>query len=187
MSEMSAPRPTLRQPCCTYSRPLRVMDCLEHAQHGTSGEPADSDVVEPFGQRRDGPCVDGPKLSRNFSTLQPWSEQPCVRPVDAVHMTAGHNALRGPGPGHNLAFIDAVALVGCPDHRIDRSALRAVGPFQLSRLTARSHGRLRLSNEQAQPVLDNFHPLPSSPTPCGQVCWPVRSQQPSLAYVQVNC
>ena len=24
--------------------------------------------------------------------------QPCVRPVDAVHMTAGHNALRGSGP-----------------------------------------------------------------------------------------
>jgi hypothetical protein len=24
--------------------------------------------------------------------------QPCVRPIDAVHMTAGHNALRGSGP-----------------------------------------------------------------------------------------
>src|SRR5215467_5501997 len=28
-----------------------------------------------------------------------WSEQPCVRPVSAVHVTAGHNALRGSGPG----------------------------------------------------------------------------------------
>jgi hypothetical protein len=27
-----------------------------------------------------------------------WSVQPCVRPLDAVHMTAGHNALRGSGP-----------------------------------------------------------------------------------------
>ena len=24
----------------------------------------------------------------------------CVRPLSAVHMTAGHNALRGSGPGH---------------------------------------------------------------------------------------
>jgi hypothetical protein len=30
----------------------------------------------------------------------------------AVLMTAGHNALRGSGPGQNLAFEDAVALVG---------------------------------------------------------------------------
>ena len=52
----------------------------------------------------------------------------------AVHMTAGHNALRGSGPGHKLAFNDALAQVGCPDHRIDRSALRAVRPFQPSRL-----------------------------------------------------
>ena len=33
-----------------------------------------------------------------FTSLD-WSVQPFVRPVDAVHMTAGHNALRGSGPG----------------------------------------------------------------------------------------
>ena len=44
--------------------------------------------------------------------------RPCVRPVSAVRMTAGHNALRGSGPGQKLAFNDAVALVGCPDRRI---------------------------------------------------------------------
>src|SRR5260370_4169400 len=39
------------------------------------------------------PCVDGSELARAFFTfLQHWSVQPCVRPVDAVHMTAGHNA-----------------------------------------------------------------------------------------------
>ncbi len=36
------------------------------------------------------------------------------------HMTAGHNALRGSGPGQNPAFDDAMAQVGCPDRRIDR-------------------------------------------------------------------
>jgi hypothetical protein len=53
-------------------------------------------------------------------------------------MTAGHNALRGSGPGQIPAFKDAVAQMGCPDHRIDRSALYAVGPFQPSRLATRS-------------------------------------------------
>jgi hypothetical protein len=33
-----------------------------------------------------------------------WSVPPCVRPVVAVHMTAGHNALRGSGPGQLPAF-----------------------------------------------------------------------------------
>jgi hypothetical protein len=43
--------------------------------------------------------------------LQHWSVQPCVRPVDAVHMTAGHNALRGSGPDQQLAFKNAMAQV----------------------------------------------------------------------------
>ena len=36
------------------------------------------------------PCVDGSGLAREIFTSQAWSVQPCVRPVDAVHMTAGH-------------------------------------------------------------------------------------------------
>ena len=66
------------------------------------------------------PCVDGSELARTFLTPQTWSVQPCVRPVCAVHMTAGHNALRGSGPGQKPAFENAVAQVGCPDRRIDR-------------------------------------------------------------------
>ena len=46
----------------------------------------------------------GSGLARRIFTLQQWSEQPCVRPVCAVPMTAGHNALRGSGPGQNLAL-----------------------------------------------------------------------------------
>jgi hypothetical protein len=41
-----------------------------------------------------GPCVDGSELARGIFTSQAWSVQPCVRPLSAVHMTAGHNALR---------------------------------------------------------------------------------------------
>jgi hypothetical protein len=54
--------------------------------------------------------------------------RPCVRPVSAVRMTAGHNALRGSGPGQKLAFADAVALVGCPDRRIDRLCITCCSP-----------------------------------------------------------
>jgi hypothetical protein len=46
-------------------------------------------------------------------------------------MTAGHNALRGSGPGQKPAFNDAMAQVGCPDRQIDGSALRAVRPPNL--------------------------------------------------------
>src|SRR5438067_50888 len=60
------------------------------------------------------------RLARTFLTPQAWSVQPCVRPVCAVHMTAGHNALRGSGPGQKPAFENAVAQVGCSDRRIDR-------------------------------------------------------------------
>lgn len=40
-----------------------------------------------------GPCVDGSRLARGIFTSQYWSEQPCVRPLIAVHRTAGHNAV----------------------------------------------------------------------------------------------
>src|SRR6188472_2450245 len=65
--------------------------------------------------------------SQNF-----WSVQPCVRPVSAVRMTAGHNALRGSGPGQQPAFNDALAHVGCPDRRIDRLCITCCSPSQPS-------------------------------------------------------
>ena len=41
-----------------------------------------------------------PRVGKSFfHVLQHWSVQPCVRPLNAVHMTAGHNALRGSGAG----------------------------------------------------------------------------------------
>ena len=66
------------------------------------------------------------------SRTQHWSVQPCVRPVDAVHMTAGHNALRGSGPGQKRAFDNALALVGCPDRRSDRLCITCCSPSQHS-------------------------------------------------------
>jgi hypothetical protein len=81
------------------------------------------------------PCVDGSELARTFFTPAGWSVQPCVRPFGAVHMTAGHNALRGSGPGQDRAFKDAVALMGCPDRRIDRLCITCCSSSQPSHHT----------------------------------------------------
>src|SRR5262245_50495768 len=66
------------------------------------------------------PCVDGSELARLFFTFAGWSVQPCVRPVCAVHMTAGHNALPRIRSRSKARNRDALAQVGCPDRRIDR-------------------------------------------------------------------
>ena len=68
------------------------------------------------------------------SRLQYWSVQPCVRPVSAVRMTAGHNALRRSGPDQKPTFDDALAHVGCPDRRIDRLCITCCSPSQPSHL-----------------------------------------------------
>jgi len=71
-----------------------------------------------------------PSWQGQSSRRRLWSVQPCVRPLNAVHMTAGHNALRGSGPGQKHAFEDAVAHVGCPDRRIDRLCITCCSPSQ---------------------------------------------------------
>ena len=103
-----------------------------HGENVTAGLRLEPDGPARHRNRRDVPCVDGSALARTFFTSQVWSEQPCVRPVDAVHMTAGHNALRGSGPGQKPAFDNAVAHVGCPDLRIDRICITCCSSFQPS-------------------------------------------------------
>ena len=66
------------------------------------------------------------------SRMQHWSVRPCVRPFGAVHMTAGHNALRGPGPDQKPAFDNARGQLGCPDRRIDRLCITCCSPSQPS-------------------------------------------------------
>jgi hypothetical protein len=124
---------------------------------------------------------------KGLITSQRWSEQPCVRPISAAYGAAGHNALRGSGPGQKLAFNDAVAHVGCPDHRpcwkhvsdMTGSALRAVGPFQPSH-RAYWHDlvprRFALIG-QVRWVPYNTRPWPTWPKPCVRSCWPVLSRQ----------
>ena len=78
------------------------------------------------------PCVDGSGLaSQNFTSCR-WSVRQCVRPVSAVCMTAGHNALRGSGPGQKPALDNALALMGYPHRRIDRLCITCCSPSQPS-------------------------------------------------------
>ena len=65
-----------------------------------------------------------------FTRAANWSEQPCVRPVSAVHVTASHNALRGSGPDQIHAFNDALTEKGCLDRRIDRLCMTCCSPSQ---------------------------------------------------------
>src|SRR5262247_3484738 len=95
-----------------------------------SASPLKGDIATTTRNVDYGPCVDGCGLARRIFTSQRWSEQPCVRPLSAVPMTAGHNALRGSGPDQKHAFEDAMARVGCPDRRIDRHCITCCSPSQ---------------------------------------------------------
>jgi hypothetical protein len=73
-----------------------------------------------------------PRWQELFSRLQHWSVRPCVRPLDAVHTTASHNALRGSGPDRKPAFDNAWGQLGCPDRRIDRLCITCCSSSQPS-------------------------------------------------------
>ena len=110
------------------------------------------------------------------SRLQHWSVQPCVRPLDAVHMTA--DALRGSGPGQNPAFDNALAHLGCPDRRIDRLCITCCSPPNLQ---IAPECRRDLVTPPVRRVPCSAHLLPSSPRPSGRSCWRARLPRPSLA------
>ena len=113
------------------------------------------------------------RVGKSFLHVCSWSVQPCVRPLDAVHMTAGHNALRGSGPGHKRAFDNAVAQVGCPDRRIDRLCITRCSPSQ-PHITPKT-GAISFT-PQARRVPCSAGPWPSWPRPSGRACW--RAQWP---------
>ena len=122
------------------------------------------------------PCVDGSWLASQNFTSHRWSVQPCVRPVSAVRMTAGHNALRGSGPGQKPAFCDALAHVGCPDRRIDRLCITCCSSSQPSHHAGMSSA---ISfTPQGRRVLCSARPWPSWPKPFWQSCWRVRWRRP---------
>ena len=95
--------------------------------------------------------------------------QPCVRPVSAVRITAGHNALGGSGPGQKPAFDDALAHVGCPDRRIDRLCITCCSPSQPS-TSRRMTGAISFT-PQARRVPCRVRPWPSWPKPFWRACW----------------
>ena len=113
------------------------------------------------------------------SRVRQWSEQPCVRPVSAVHVTAGHNALRGSGPGQFHAFDNAVARVGCPDRRIDRLCITCCSPFPT--VTSRRMPDVISFTPRVRRVPCSVRPWSSLPMPFGPSCWRARWQRPLWA------
>ena len=117
-----------------------------------------------------------PSWQELFSRLQHWSVQPCVRPLSAAHRAAGHNALRGSGPGQKHAFDNALAHVGCPDRRIDRLCITCCSPFPT--FTSRRMSDAISFTPQARRVACSARPWPSSPRPSARSCWPARWRRP---------
>ena len=113
-----------------------------------------------------------PSWQELSSRLQHWSVQPCVRPFDAAHMTAGHNALRGSGPDQQLAFKNAMAHVGYPDRRIDRLCITCCSPSPT--FTSRRFSDAISFIAQARRVPCIARPWPSWPRPFGRSCWRAR-------------
>jgi hypothetical protein len=72
--------------------------------------------------------------------------QPCVRPLSAAHVAAGHNALRGSAAGQKHAFDNALAQVVVLIAGSTGTALRAVRPFQPSH-----HGRVTTAPTPSTP------------------------------------
>ena len=110
------------------------------------------------------------------SRLQHWSVQPCVRPLSAAHRAAGHNALRGSGPGHKHAFDNALAQMGCPDRRIDRHCITCCSPFPT--FTSRRMFDAISFTPLARPGSCSARLWPSWPRPSGRVYWQARWLRP---------
>ena len=141
---------------------LRVWPIGKHLRLSTTSPVCPRYMERPPPMSQMGHVWTAPGWQGFSSRRQHWSEQPCVRPVSAVHVTAGHNALRGSGPDQNLAFDNALTQVGCPDHRIDRFCITCCSPFPTIHITPRSRRDL---TPQARRVLCSTRPWPSSPTP----------------------
>src|SRR5262245_9912822 len=95
---------------------------------------------------------------------------------------AGHNALRGSGPGQNLAFDNALAHVGCPDRRIDRLLITCCSPSQPSHRAGVGTISLRRECDGFLVALTLGHHSPRHPRDLiserdrGDLRWPPRQQ-----------
>src|SRR5262249_20513654 len=95
---------------------------------------------------------------------------------------AGHNALRGSGPGQNLAFDNALAHVGCPDRRIDRLCITCCSPSQPSHRAGVGTISLRRECDGFLVALTLGHHGPRHPRDLiserdrGDLRWPPRQQ-----------
>ena len=75
-------------------------------------------------------CVDGSRIARvDLIVWRGGRVQSCVRPVAAVHMTAGHNAFRWNGSRSKARARSAMAQTGFPAPGFDRWCITSQLPF----------------------------------------------------------
>ena len=163
--------------CCEIlSRPLRswVRTDKTPCEHNESGYPSIADMRADIDWRRLVPCVDGSELKGLSSRLQHWSVQPCVRPLDAAHMALAIMPSRIRSRS-KARIRDAMALVGCPDRRIDRLCITCCSSSQPSH---HASCRRDLVMPPARRDSCNARPWPSSPRPFGRAYWRARWQRP---------
>jgi hypothetical protein len=123
-----------------------------------------------------------PSWQGESSRSRGWSVQPCVRPVSAVRMTAGHNALRGSGPGRKLAF--AAGSAGCEEIPGECGNPGQADPRN-QKISSGHHisPRARLVLSLLPPPAGHGQPPPSRQLACANLwpIWPFSERPPILA------
>ena len=119
-----------------------------------------------------------PELAREIFTSRAGRCSHVFGLLVRFHMAAGHNALRGSGPGQKPAFDNALAQWVVLIAGSTGSALRAVRPPNLH---ITPDGRRDLVTPPARPVPCSARSWPSSPMPFLRSYWRARSRRPSSA------
>ena len=102
----------------------------------------------------------------------------CVRPVDAVLLTAGPNAIRRIGSQSKLRAQSTWGEAGFPDPRFDRLCIMSLSLRQTRKLLM-----LRSGPKLREPALafDMFRHAGARPRQYGRFCWPAPALRPWLA------
>jgi len=155
---------------------LSVWHAMRSCTDRRSAYPPRLSVIADIASCRSSAMCGRLRVGKDFLHVAGWSVRPCVRPFGAVRMTAGHNALRGSGPGQKPAFEMhwhwwVVLIAGSTG-----SALRAVRPPNLH--ITPGLDAISTTPPRVRRVACSVRPSPSWPTPSLQSCWRARSQQP---------
>jgi hypothetical protein len=125
---------------------------------------------------------------KDFECVAAWSWQRCVRPFSAALTRPLALMPSGDQVPVKASIRDAMAQVGCPDHRFDRCCITCCQPSPTLASHALAHvlfSCCRALNAPARRVRDRPRLTPSSPRPCAQSCSRVQRPQHARGAAQV--